>query len=399
MNKGVTRLLVLSHSYIRDKDDYAGLFIHTLNKGLQGLNYRITVISPHASGLKTREEMDGIDVIRFRYMPDYLETLAYRGTMHDMVRKSIWKKFIFSCFILAFLFETIKTIFGKKIQLVHSHWWFPCGFIAYLSYLLLRVPYVVTIHGTDARIIEGNFFLTWLFKLVLRRSYGVIVGSEYLKTVLETSLPEEDIKKLAIHKIPMPVEIPPISEINHLRREGNSILTVARFTAQKNLKILIEALMYLKEEGIMFSATIIGDGPLRTELKQQISHSHLDNSIEMLSHVGRRDLFDHYRRCSFFVLPSLKEGLGLVLVEALLMKETVIASNSGGITEIIEDGVSGILFDPYNPRQLADEIKKLLQDPDLAKKLANNGFEKARILFSIENVREKYSRVYQNSIN
>jgi len=389
------RLLVLTHNYIRNREDFAGLFIHTLNKSLLERGHSIFVISPHESGLDVEEDMEGVHVRRFRYATPELESLAYRGTMHDMVRESLSNKILFLLFMMSFLYQAVRNLLGRRFDLIHAHWWFPGGFIAYVSSLLLNIPYVLTIHGTDAQIIRENRFLAFLFRKVVSRSLAVVVSSEYLKGILLESFENRNLDRERIHKIPMPVQIPLDTGTSAVERDAHTILSVARLTAQKNLKVLIEALALLKYENVTFKAFLVGDGPLRRTLEDQISDAGLGETVKILPGVDRLALFEHYRKCAVFVLPSVREGLGLVLAEALLMKQAVIASNSGGGTEIIEDGISGILFDPDKPDELAAAIKKLFDDSSLARNLSENGYRKAFEMFTPATVGEKYSSVYE----
>jgi len=389
------RLLVLSHSYIRDPGDFAGLFVHSLNKALLAHGYVISVVSPHADGLKTRENMDGIEVNRFRYMPAALETLAYKGTMHESVQRSWRSKVVFVCFLKAFLLKTLVKILSNRPVVIHAHWWFPGGFIALVSSLLLRVPYIVTIHGTDAHIMTGSALLTRLFRIVIKRSSAVIVGSEYLEKLILNSLPAIKDGQPVICRIPPPVEIPSREGGPPINGRDSDILSVARLTSQKNLSVLIEALKILEKRGLSLKTTIVGDGPLREILLDQISQGGLEDSVRIVPGVGREELFEFYNGCRIFVLPSVGEGLGLVIVEALLMKKAVIASRIGGGTEIIEDNVTGLLFDPSNSVQLAETISRLHEDPDLGSRLSERGYQKAAAVFSPESVSSKYNDIYQ----
>lgn len=392
------RILVLTHNYVRTAGDFAGLFVHTLNKALLRHGHEITVICPHAPGTASRERLEGIDIIRFRYMPGCMENLAYRGTMHETVRDSPLSMLAFASFMLSFLSVSLTKAWGQRTDIVHAHWWFPAGCIAFVISILLGMPYIVTIHGTDAHIVSRNRVLLWLFRRVMKRAGAVAVGSEYLRGIVGRNLGTTAGTVAKLEKIPMPVEVPPLLKEGGETTGTGPILAVGRLTAQKNVGALIEALRILKDEGFRCGALVIGDGPLRHELEGMIARYGLGEAVQIISKVGREELFEHYRHCSLFVLPSVGEGLGLVLVEALLMKRPVIAAKSGGGTEVIDDGITGLLFDVNDPRTLAHSIRKLLEDRVLAARIARTGHEKVLRSFAPEHVAREYARLYAKAL-
>ncbi len=100
-----------------------------------------------------------------------------------------------------------------------------------------------------------------------------------------------------------------------------------------------------------------------------------------------------------FVLPSLSEGFGIVLLEAMCSEKPIVATRVGGILEVIDDGVNGFLVPPANPESLAQRILELLRDETLRKKMGQNGRQKVRDSFSIEHMVKTVEQVYLSVLN
>jgi glycosyltransferase involved in cell wall biosynthesis len=105
-----------------------------------------------------------------------------------------------------------------------------------------------------------------------------------------------------------------------------------------------------------------------------------------------------YEKCDIFVLPSMEEGFGMVLVEAQLCGKPVVGVKSGGILDIIEHEKTGLLVEPEDSQSLASAIEKLLTDEDFAEKLADAGYRSAQEKFSSETITRKYIEVLTMSL-
>jgi len=384
------KILILTHNYIRFQGDHAGLFVHILAKGLAQIGHKVFVIAPHQKNLKTFEIMDGVSVHRFRYAPAGMERLAYIGTMHELVARSWINKLLFLSFLFSFLFSTLSLVIRKKIDLISAQWWIPGGFMGYIVSSLIRKPMIVTSHGTDIRILEKSGRLSRMAGLVYRRAKYVTTVSSFLKQRLLKSVVIDPDK---VKVIPMPVT-PEIFAPTPLRSEGiKLILCVARFTPQKGLDFFLKACQMLKEKGIDFQAKIVGEGPLVNFLNEEIISLHLEDRVFLLDIMPQEKLNQLYAESYVCVLPSIDEGFGLVLVEAQLCKRPVIGTRSGGITDIIEDGKTGILVPPQDQVSLASAMERILTDYNLASRLAEKGYESAQAKFSPKSVLREYMEI------
>jgi glycosyltransferase involved in cell wall biosynthesis len=135
---------------------------------------------------------------------------------------------------------------------------------------------------------------------------------------------------------------------------------------------------------------VIGDGPLRGEL-ESLAES-LGIRVEFLGH--RSDAINIVRTLDVFVLASTRESFGLTLIEALSQEVPVVASRTGGVPEIVDGETTGLLAEPGNPEDIAEKVCRLLEDPELAHRLAEEGCKSVRSRFSAEAMLDRTQDLY-----
>jgi len=399
MNEARTRVVMLAHVFPRALDDPMGAFVLQIADALAVRGEQIDVIAPHAANLSDEESFGAVRVHRFHYALGCWERLAYAGTMHEFVARGIVNKILFALFNLTFFLKAWFVVRSSRAQLLHAQWWLPGGLVGALVSLLTRVPLVVTTHGTDVEMLRRTRWAAPLARFVFARAHTVTCGSTYLRQQL-LALGVADAARVFV--IPMPVA-PDFEVQNSITRHGilnfelritNLVLAVARLTKQKSVDTLIDALAILRERGSDAHLKIIGDGPERAALERQVRAFNLQDCVAFLGALAQKELPQHYASCAVFVLSSVREGMGLVLAEALLCGAPVIATNSGGMTDIVRDGETGLLFPERDARALADAIEKLLNDRALAARLAANGAAWVRERFTRERVAAQFAEIY-----
>ncbi len=146
-----------------------------------------------------------------------------------------------------------------------------------------------------------------------------------------------------------------------------NLLYVGRLTTPKGVSDLLKAAEILTSDGVQFHLDIVGDGPQRKKLQRKCTQQ-LAGHVTF--HGWKENVDQHYRRSDALILPSLAEGAGLVLAEAMSFGLPVVASRTGGITEMIQHGRSGLLVQPGSPRQLAHAARLLAGRISLRRRLA-----------------------------
>lgn len=165
------------------------------------------------------------------------------------------------------------------------------------------------------------------------------------------------------------------------------VLTVARFTPKKGLDLVIRAMALLRDRGIRFHHTIIGDGDDRAQLQDLIQELDMENQITLAGTLAHEAVLAYYRRADLFVLGCRiapdkdRDGIPNVLAESMAMGVPVIAPRVSGIPELLIHGVTGLLVPPENHRAMARAAEQVLSDPDLAEKLAHAARKQVESVF------------------
>lgn len=390
------RVVLLTHVFPRAADDPLGAFLLHLTQALTTV--RVYVVAPHAAGLSESETLAGIPVTRFRYASDAHETLAYTGVMHEQVARGWAGKILFARFLAAYFRAALGAARQHQANVLHAHWWLPGGLVGALVSKLTRAPLVITTHGTDVDQLRRARWTKRLARLAFGQARVITCGSGYLRDQL-VELDVADAKRVRV--IPMPVNPLFMSDRAAADRQPSmrdrqtyTILTVARLTPQKNIDVLMDALVILRARGIDARVKIVGDGTERSALQAKARALNLEPCVEFLGMRPQTELPALYAACDVFVLPSVREGMGLVLAEALLCGVPVIATESGGVTDIVRDGETGLLFPERDADALAGALEHYWREPEYAARLAEQGRALVRAHFTPERVAEQFLQAY-----
>lgn len=172
--------------------------------------------------------------------------------------------------------------------------------------------------------------------------------------------------------------------------------TVSRAEPVKGLRYLVEAMPYVLKRVPNAKALLVGGGSLMQELKSIASSLNITDKI--IVEGIRNDIPEILSALDIFVLPSLSEGIGLALLEAMASGKPVVGSNVGGIPEVLEDGVYGYLAAPGNTSQLAQAIIKLAFDTELTSTMGNAGRRKVELEYNLKHQAERLVDLYEGQI-
>jgi glycosyltransferase involved in cell wall biosynthesis len=179
-----------------------------------------------------------------------------------------------------------------------------------------------------------------------------------------------------------------------LRLPDSKILIgqIAALSDQKDPLNFVQAMAVLAQKGVDFRVLMAGDGPLKIKVEEEIKRLNLKDIVFVLGF--REDALEILRHLDVFVLSSRWEGLGTSILDALAAGVPVVASRTGGIPEMIEEGVSGLLVAPGDPASLARAIERILLDAALRERLIAGGREKVQF-FSAQKMAQSTRAVYQ----
>jgi len=369
---GRKKLLVLTSTFPRWEGDTEPPFVFELCKRLSP-DFDIWVLAPHAPGAKTREMMDNLTVVRFRYCFERGETLAYRGGILANLRDNRLRYLLVPMFFGSQLFALLRLLCHCKFDIVNAHWLIPQGLTATAARTLFFRSFpalLCTVHGSDLNGLQGPL-MTALKRLVIRRSDALATVSAAMNSCLRslgTGVDNTSVISMGIDTLNT------FLPSHKTKRHSAEILFVGRLSAQKGTETLIRAMPDVLRHCPDSKLRIIGRGPERAFLEALSQQLGIKQSIEFLGPVNHEDLPEFYRKATVFVFPSLTaEGFGLVCVEALACECPVIASDLPAAQEIIQDGQTGLLFQQGNEKELAQKIIALLANPSLRYQMGKAG--------------------------
>lgn len=290
-----------------------------------------------------------------------------------------------SKFDLFSIFKLNSLIKTERPDIVHTH----LGGDIYgrLFAGLAGVPVVSTEHNLNR---DESMIITLAKRLTLPFAKKVIAVSAAVAKDAAQRYGLSEQKTIVIHN---GVDLARFSFVERFPTGQIRLGSVGRLTTQKDFSTLIQAVAKLKDHS--FSLEIAGEGPLRGELEKLIKELGLGSKVALLG--NRSDIPSFLQTLDIFILPSLWEGLGIVVLEAALSGLPVIAARVDGLTEIIDEGTNGLFFEAGDSDALAAAILKLLGSPELARRLAAALADKVKQDFSLEKMVRAYERVYEQA--
>ena len=270
----------------------------------------------------------------------------------------------------------------NEVSHIHTH--FAWSHIFFLKFInrLNDIPFSVTLHAADIYMEDD-----YLEDAVSSASF-VITISNYNKNYLveQRGFPGDK-----IHVVHCGINPKLFKCENVQSNEVPLILSVGRLVEKKGFDILLKALSILKNNGELFQAVIVGNGPLYSDLIQLSDKLGLKENVTFTGPLESSIVRSYLFKCDLFVLPCKRatngdvDGIPVVLMEAMACGKPVISSAISGIPELIKDGENGILIQENNIHALAAKIAILINDKRLSKKLGEQGRETVIKDFSLEN--------------
>ncbi len=386
------RILVVAHNYPRFPGDPAGAYVARLARAATAAGSTVQVIAPHSAATREHEETDQLRVHRFRYAPERLERIGYRG---DVSRRALLAPLTLAAipaYLLRFRSAIRRYAVTFQPQVIHAHWWFPAGWLV----SGLSVPYLVTCHGSDVRLLERSAVLRRASRAVFRRAGAVTAVSRFLANDLER---QTDGLRGPVSVTPMPVDVELFSRgLATPKANPPRVLYAGNLVPNKGIDVLIRAMAVLRQQGTTCRLKILGEGPARPDLERLAGDVGVGDRVEWSTFVPQDRMPAEYGASTVTVLPTRgqAEGLGLVLVEALLAGSAVVGTPAGGIPEVVQDGVTGLLARDGDPDDLADKIRRLLGDRELRDRLMAAGRGRAMETYSSAAAARRFLDLYHD---
>ena len=399
------KVLVIGSVYPRFHEDAEVPWLRTSIAHLKQAGVEIQVLAPAYKGLKSHE-IDGVKVNRFRYAPAGFEFLTHEEGAPSKMASKPWLQLLAIPYIISGFFKCIGICRKFRPDVIHAHWPFPHAYIALGAAKLFRIPLVLNFHGAELLLIRKKKWVKPLLKFAIGQAQAVFANSSFTAGKIK-ALRNVDVEwspygtTLETGEISAePTQAP------HPVNGKFKILFVGRHIERKGICYLIEAAKYLPRD--QFEIRIVGVGDLTDKLKAQAAEVSTTPDAANIIFTGKLSpeaLANEYRTANVFTLPAIvdskgdTEGLGVVLIEAMELGLPVVASNVGGIPDVVVDGVSGILVPEKDPQALANAYKRLAAEPELQKQLLEGARKRIDESFNWSKIVKRQIAVYEKIKN
>jgi len=352
---------------------------------------QIHVLAPSWRGL-ANHSIDGIPVYRFRYAPKPLEILTHDEGAPSKLARRPWFQILAIPYILMGAWACWRLCRRFKPDVIHAHWPFPHGLMAWPAGRFLGIPLVLNFHGAELLLTKRYPWVAVALRFVLQRAQGIICNSSF------TSSAVKKLHRVETRIIPYGTTIAYRGLPARPLRENEvfNVLFVGRHIERKGIEYLIQAAELLSAD--RFCIRIVGQGDLTDRLKgmaRGLRH------VVFTGKLNSVELQEEYARAHCFVLPAIvdskgdTEGLGVVLIEAAEAGLALVASDVGGIPDVVIHGKTGLLVAPRDSRVLAQTLIQLSEDDSLRQRLVINAQLHIRAHFDWDVITRKQISLYQ----
>ena len=399
---GRGRLLVLTSNYPRWAGDSTTPFVLHLTQRLVERGWEADVLAPHAPDAARDEVLGGVPVHRFRYLlPETAQTVCYQGGALVNLRQNRTNLLKLPALVGSEWAATVRRLRAGAYDAVHAHWALPQGLVGVLA--TAKVPVVITVHGGDVFALD---------QAPLRAAKRFAFGRAAAVTV-NSSATERAVRALAdprrLVRIPMGIDVDPAVDpalvervrAEHRQGAGPLVALVGRVVEEKGVFDLIAAADQLRGDA---RVVVLGEGQDLERAKGDVARRGLEDQVRFVGWVDPTEVPAWLAAVDVVAAPSRTapdgwaEAQGLSIVEAMAARRPVVTTASGGIGDAVEHEVTGLVVGEGRPDELAAAIRRLQEDPDLARRLAEAGRDRAVERFSDRASADAFDALLQDVI-
>jgi len=360
----------------------SGLATYSKIGGLQQFNRRLVRnLAARAQDKRTTTEAIGLFYEDRATVPPNIEGMTIDTSERNRV----------------FAFKTLWTTVTKGDVLLIAHInLLPLA--ALIRCLRPRMPIILFVHGIEVWNLPTFRRRKWYEPLLVKCLTRVASVSQFTADIMarEFRVPKSKFRLLpnAVDSGETPATLPAASPGKPAGTP--TILSVARLNRvdrAKNFDKVIRAVALFSERLPQVRYEIVGDGDLRPELEALARELKIDHQIHFLGRLSDTELASAYERASVFIMPSTKEGFGIVYLEAWQHGVPVICADVGAPKELIDDGVDGFAVDPENIEMVADRLERILSDKERSLRMGANGRHKVETRYSNASFRANLDQI------
>jgi glycosyltransferase involved in cell wall biosynthesis len=396
------RIICPTYWYPQHATDTQATYVHDINRHLVRRNHSVTVVTPGDRSLPRSDVFDGVRVVRFPL--DLPPDLTYGRVAQSRVS---WVGKLSRLAVMArYLAAQYRAIMAEAREngadVVHAHWAIPTGPAAVLAAKRLGIPSIITMHGGDVYVNpeQGYDFPTrWYVRPALGwtlREAGALtaITDDCRQHALRAGAPGEHIR-LVFNGTDLRRFSPGENGAAARGFGPHMVFACRQLFPRKGIRFLLEAAAQLKPRFPDLKIVLAGDGFERPELTQLAANLGIGADVTFLGWVPNAELPPYYRSAAVSVIPSLEEGFGIPAAEAMGCEVPVVASDAGGLPEVVENGVTGLVVPRGDSAALADAIGSLLADPERRRRMGRAGRERALRLFDWDRSAQQFEELYR----
>lgn len=390
--------------YPQHASDTQATYVHDINRHLVRRGHKVTVVTPGSPAIPAQDSFDGVDVVRFPMaLPEDL-TYGHVAQSRVSLLGKLARLAVMTEYLEAQYVTTVGVARARNADVVHAHWAIPTGPAAVLAARRLRLPSVITMHGGDVYVnpAQGYDFPTrWYvrpaLRWTLRRAQALTAITEDCRQhALRAGAPSESVHIVfngtdLLRFSPDPSGVKPVDP----RFGPRMVFACRQLFPRKGIRFLIEAVAELRPRFPDIHLVLAGDGFERPELARLTERLGIAGQVTFLGWVPNATLPPYYRAAAVSVIPSLEEGFGIPAAEAMGCEVPVVATDAGGLPEVVEDQGTGLVVPRGNAAALAAAIGSLLGDPERRVRMGRAGRERALRLFDWDRTAADFEEVYR----
>jgi glycosyltransferase involved in cell wall biosynthesis len=397
------RIICPTYWYPQHASDTQATYVHDINRHLVRRGHSVTVVTPGDPSLSREDMFDGVRIVRFPL--NLPADLTYGRVAQSRV--SWLGRFARVAVMANYLEAQYRAVMAEAREnatdVIHAHWAIPTGPAAVMAARKLGVPSVITMHGGDVYVNpeQGYDFPTrWYVRPALRWTLGhagalTAITEDCRQHALRAGAPADHIR-LVFNGTDLRRFSPGDNGNRGSSQFGPHMIFACRqLFPRKGIRFLLEAAAQLKPKFPDLKVVLAGDGFERPQLARLASDLGIGSDVTFLGWVPNTDLPPYYRAAAVSVIPSLEEGFGIPAAEAMGCEVAVVASDAGGLPEVVEHGVTGLVVPRGNSGALAQAIGTLLADPERRRVMGQAGRERALRLFDWDRSAEQFEQLYR----
>jgi len=290
--------------------------------------------------------------------------------------------------------KIFRIIESKSVDITHTHGYKGNILLGSIPKAKRPTPVISTIHGwTSIR----KFSKIWFYNLIDRMFLKNLDALVFVNKENQSSIRHKRkyVVENCISKLSFNLEIVSATDPDLVEQCKNAFVvgSISRLSEEKGIIYLLKALKKLINDDNNYKAIIIGEGLLEDHLREYIKTNKLTDKVILTGY--KKNAYRFLQLFDVFVLPSLTEGLPMVILEAMQASVPIVATEVGGIPSILRNKIEGIVIKPSNSDELADAISLIKNNPKMAKEMTYRSLEKVQNKYSVEKMAKEYIKIYK----